>query len=202
MAGDDGLFQMELNLHPNEASGLLDIGDGALLGEQGWDLGFWAVLDEGEIEDCIAAIGHREGSPEEEGWEIERLHAEATGDGRQDRGRRGDHARRPHRLRLHSRLPLREQVRSLATQARLRSPLPRGRRRPRHRRPGDATRGLAPELRPPPPHQRRPERGRTGPDPTRQAVPREPSSPRPSSAARRRKRSGPASSMKTTTPST
>ncbi|HEV8045230.1 MAG TPA: hypothetical protein VGP38_08625 [Rubrobacter sp.] len=81
MAGDDGLFQMDLNLHPNEASGLLDIGNGALLGEHGWDLGFWAVLDEGEIEDCIAAIGHREGSPEDEGWEIERLHAEVTGDG-------------------------------------------------------------------------------------------------------------------------
>jgi len=81
MAGDNDLFQMDLNLHPNEASGLLDIGDGALLGEHGWDLGFWAVLDEGKIEDCIAAIGHREGSPEDEGWEIERLHAEVTGDG-------------------------------------------------------------------------------------------------------------------------
>ena len=81
MAWDDGLFQMDLNLHPNEASGLLDIGDRALLGEQGWDLGFWAVLDEGEIEDCIAAIGHREGSPENEGWEIERLRADAIGDG-------------------------------------------------------------------------------------------------------------------------
>ncbi|MGH3147335.1 MAG: hypothetical protein ACRDTR_16175, partial [Rubrobacter sp.] len=79
MTGDDGLFQMDLNLHPNEASGLLDFGNRTLLGEHGWDLGFWAVLDEGEIEDCIAAIGHREGSPEDEDWEIERLHAEATG---------------------------------------------------------------------------------------------------------------------------
>lgn len=79
MAGDDDLFQMELNLHPNEASGLLDIADKALLGEHGWDLGFWAVLDEGKVEDCIAAIGHREGSPEEEGWEIERLRTEAVG---------------------------------------------------------------------------------------------------------------------------
>ncbi len=75
MAGEDELFQMDLNLHPNEASGLLTIGDEALLGEHGWDLGFWAVLDEGEIEDCVAAIGHRRGSPEDEGWEIERLHA-------------------------------------------------------------------------------------------------------------------------------
>ena len=28
MADEDGLFQMELNLHPNEVSGLLTIGDG------------------------------------------------------------------------------------------------------------------------------------------------------------------------------
>ncbi|MBA3702705.1 MAG: hypothetical protein H0W79_07750 [Rubrobacteraceae bacterium] len=79
MAGEDELFQMELNLHPNEASGLLTIGNEELLGEHGWDLGFWAVLDEGEIEDCIAAIGHRRGSPDDEGWEIERLRAEASG---------------------------------------------------------------------------------------------------------------------------
>src|SRR5687767_12419047 len=79
MAGEDELFQMELNLHPNEASGLLTIGDEELLGEHGWDLGFWACLDEGKIEDCVAAIGHRRDSPEEEGWEIERLRAEASG---------------------------------------------------------------------------------------------------------------------------
>jgi hypothetical protein len=69
---------MELNLHPNEASGLLMIGNQELLEEHGWDLGFWACLDEGEIEDCVAAIGHRRGSPDEEGWEIERLRAEAS----------------------------------------------------------------------------------------------------------------------------
>ena len=77
MAGEDELFQMELNLHPNEASGLLMIGDEELLEEHGWDLGFWACLDDGEIEDCVAAIGHRHGYPDEEGWEIERLRAEA-----------------------------------------------------------------------------------------------------------------------------
>src|ERR671912_1589935 len=79
MAPKDELFQMDLNLHPNEASGLLTIEDEELLGEHGWDLGFWAVLDEGEIADCVAAIGHRRGSPEDEGWEIERLRAEVDG---------------------------------------------------------------------------------------------------------------------------
>jgi hypothetical protein len=77
---EDGLFQMDLNLHPNEASGLLVMEDEGLLGVHGWDLGFWAVLDEGKIEDCVAAIGHRRGSPQEDGWEIERLHARVTGD--------------------------------------------------------------------------------------------------------------------------
>ncbi len=77
---DDGLFQMDLNLHPNEASGLLTIEDEGLLGAHGWDLGFWAVLDEGEISSCVAAIGHRSDAPEGEGWEIERLRARVTGD--------------------------------------------------------------------------------------------------------------------------
>ena len=52
MADEDELFLMELNLHPNEASGLLTMGDGTLLGEHGWDLGFWtaeAVGRNGEI---------------------------------------------------------------------------------------------------------------------------------------------------------
>ena len=34
---EDGLFQMDLNLHPNEASGLLSIEDGGLLDAHGWD---------------------------------------------------------------------------------------------------------------------------------------------------------------------
>jgi hypothetical protein len=79
VALEDELFLMELNLHPNEASGLLTLGEAALLEEHGWDLGFWAVLDEGKIEDCVAAIGHRSSSPEGEGWEIEQLRASVDG---------------------------------------------------------------------------------------------------------------------------
>jgi hypothetical protein len=78
---EDGLHRLELNLHPNEASGLLAVEDGALLEAHGWELAFWAVLDEGEIEDCVAVIGHRAGAGIGEGWEIERLHAEPVGDG-------------------------------------------------------------------------------------------------------------------------
>jgi len=77
---DDGLHRLELNLRPNEASGLLAVEDEPLLEAQGWDLGFWAVLDEGEIEDCVAVIGHRRGASIGEGWEIERLRAEPIGD--------------------------------------------------------------------------------------------------------------------------
>ena len=87
MALNGELFLLELNLHPNEASGLLTMGDDALLEEHGWDLGFWVVLDEGEIEACVAAIGHRRGSPEGEGWEIERLRARRPHPLRHGRGR-------------------------------------------------------------------------------------------------------------------
>ena len=76
----EGLRELDLNLHPNEASGLLTVEDGALLEAHGWDLAFWAVLDEGEIEDCIAVIGHQSGAGIAEGWEIERLRARAVGD--------------------------------------------------------------------------------------------------------------------------
>ncbi|MCA3747714.1 MAG: hypothetical protein IN808_01050 [Rubrobacter sp.] len=79
MATKDGLHRLELNLHPNEASGLLTIEEDGLLRPRGWDLGFWAVLDEGEIQDCIAVIGHREGAEPGEGWEIERLRATPAG---------------------------------------------------------------------------------------------------------------------------
>jgi hypothetical protein len=77
---EDGLHRLELNLHPNEASGLLAVEDEPLLEAHGWELAFWAVLDEGEIEDCIAVIGHRSGADIAEGWEIERLHAEPLDD--------------------------------------------------------------------------------------------------------------------------
>jgi hypothetical protein len=77
---EDGLHRLELNLHPNEASGLLAVNDEPLLEAHGWELAFWAVLDEGEIEDCVAVIGHRRDAGIEEGWEIERLRAEPIGD--------------------------------------------------------------------------------------------------------------------------
>ena len=76
---EDGLHRLELNLHPNEASGLLAVEDGTLLEAHGWELAFWAVLDEGEIEDCVAVIGHRDGAGIGGGWEIERLRAEPLG---------------------------------------------------------------------------------------------------------------------------
>lgn len=80
MADNEGLFQLDLDLHPNEASGLLTVENEGLLGAHGWDFAFWAVLDEGEIRDCVAVIGHREGAAMDEGWDIERLHAVASGD--------------------------------------------------------------------------------------------------------------------------
>ena len=76
----EGLQELDLNLHPNEASGLLTVEDGALLGAHGWDLAFFAVLDEGRIEDCVAVIGHQSGVGIADGWEIERLRARTVGD--------------------------------------------------------------------------------------------------------------------------
>ena len=79
---DDGLHRLELNLHPNEASGLLTVEDEPLLESHGWEFAFWAVLDEGEIENCVAIIGHKRDAAISGGWEIERLHAAPPGDAR------------------------------------------------------------------------------------------------------------------------
>jgi len=78
--GEDGLHQLSLNLHPNEALGLLTVQNDALLEAHGWEFALWAVLDEGEIHDCVAIIGHGRGAALEEGWEIDRLYAIPTGD--------------------------------------------------------------------------------------------------------------------------
>lgn len=75
-----GLEQLDLNLHPNEASGLLTVSDEALLEAHGWEFAFWVVMDEGRVEDCVGVIGHKEGTQIGEGWEIDRFHAALKGD--------------------------------------------------------------------------------------------------------------------------
>jgi hypothetical protein len=77
-AGAEGLYQFDLDLYPNEASGLLIVENGALLRAHGWDRAFWVVLDEGSVDHCVALVGHRRDAPGgdlEDGWEIERLRA-------------------------------------------------------------------------------------------------------------------------------
>ena len=77
-AGDDVLT--DLDLDPNEASGLLRVGDPALLAHFGWDRGFWAVLDEMDVAECVVLIGHRDGEPLDAGWSVERLNGAHSGD--------------------------------------------------------------------------------------------------------------------------
>ena len=78
------LNQYNLDMHPNEASGLLAIESEALLGQHGWDLAFWVVMDEGVVQDCVALAGHRRDAGDlSDGWEIERLHAVPVGDTKQ-----------------------------------------------------------------------------------------------------------------------
>jgi len=78
ISGPEGLHQFDLDLHPNEASGLLIIENEELLDAHGWDLAFWVVLDEGSVDHCVALVGHRRdagGRDLDDGWGIERLHA-------------------------------------------------------------------------------------------------------------------------------
>ncbi|CAN5291173.1 hypothetical protein BH24ACT19_BH24ACT19_17650 [soil metagenome] len=81
IGGVEDLHQYNLNLYPNEASGMLAIENEKLLAEHGWDRAFWVCLDEGEVTDCIALVGHKSGTGTdlESDWEIARLHTVAVG---------------------------------------------------------------------------------------------------------------------------
>jgi hypothetical protein len=77
---DHELASIDLDLAPNEASGLLPVADRPLLDAHGWDHAFWVVLDEGPVEVSVAVVGHAAGAEVAAGWTIERLHAIVEGD--------------------------------------------------------------------------------------------------------------------------
>ncbi|MCT7661315.1 hypothetical protein [Mycobacterium deserti] len=64
------LVAVDLAHEGNEASDLVHVDNQALLDAHGWDFGFWTVLDEGSVEDCIAVLGHARGAAADSGWEI------------------------------------------------------------------------------------------------------------------------------------
>ena len=71
----------DLDLDPNEASGLLQVGDPALLDHFGFDRGFWAVMDEVDVTECVVLLGHAAGEDLHEGWAVERLHGQRNSPG-------------------------------------------------------------------------------------------------------------------------
>ncbi|CAN5132442.1 hypothetical protein BH20ACT8_BH20ACT8_16550 [soil metagenome] len=70
----------DLNLDPNEASGLVRVDDQRLLERRGWDRAFWSVLDEVDIADGLALLGHRSGGDLARDWEVERVACRRIGD--------------------------------------------------------------------------------------------------------------------------
>ena len=66
----------DLDLDPNEASGLVRVRNAALLEHFGFDRGFWAVLDEQDITECVVLLGHAAGEDLSQGWSVEKLQAE------------------------------------------------------------------------------------------------------------------------------
>ena len=69
------MITVDLAHEGNEASDLLHVDNQALLDAHGWEFGFWTVLDEGSVEDCIAVLGHAKGAELDSGWEISPLPA-------------------------------------------------------------------------------------------------------------------------------
>src|SRR5688572_1538744 len=76
----------DLDLDPNEASGLLRVGEAALLEHFGFDRGFWAVLDEVDVTECVVLLGHTAGRDLQEGWKGEQLKGRRTAEGKLAKG--------------------------------------------------------------------------------------------------------------------
>jgi len=76
------LHALRLNLDPNEASGLVDVADDAILERYGWDHAFWTVLDEADVDDAIGVIGHLRDAAEDDeaAWETRKLAVRRSGD--------------------------------------------------------------------------------------------------------------------------
>ena len=69
----------ELDLKPNEASGLLRIGSDEVLHHFGWDRGFFAVLDEVDAAESVVLLGHAQDQPLDDGWTAKRLQGRRDG---------------------------------------------------------------------------------------------------------------------------
>ncbi|MGI8575727.1 MAG: hypothetical protein ACR2MA_10405 [Egibacteraceae bacterium] len=78
LGSPDDLHNVDLELDPNEASGMTTVDhDDDLLERLGWHIGFWVVLDEGRVENCIALIGREQATDQpDEGWQVHRLQCE------------------------------------------------------------------------------------------------------------------------------
>jgi CHAD domain-containing protein len=70
----DPLRELEVEIDPNEASGMSPLTAPAVLAAHGWDQAFWVILDDVPVDAGIVAVGHRAdaGHPEQ-GWEARRL---------------------------------------------------------------------------------------------------------------------------------
>ena len=75
----DDLHLVDLDLHPNESSGLMPAHAPELLETFGWHAAFWTVLDDGVVDHCIALFGRRaDAASLTAGWEIRRLRGHVT----------------------------------------------------------------------------------------------------------------------------
>lgn len=71
------MHETDLHLEPNEASDLCRVFEPEVLARYGWDRAFVTVLDEAVAEDALALLVHTAGAPLDEGWEAQRVPADA-----------------------------------------------------------------------------------------------------------------------------
>lgn len=78
--GGEGLREVELEVDPNEGSGLCPLTSEAVLEAHGWGYGFWVALDDTSVAEGLVALGHARLQPGVvRDWEAQRLATEVVG---------------------------------------------------------------------------------------------------------------------------
>ncbi|HPO13121.1 MAG TPA: hypothetical protein PLI09_06715 [Candidatus Hydrogenedentes bacterium] len=80
----DSLVEVDQPVAGYEASDLLAVQNSGILEVRGWDIGFWTISDEKEIQKNLALIGHEKGAPLEKNWRVEPVAVRAASKAKTD----------------------------------------------------------------------------------------------------------------------
>lgn len=84
VAWSESLVEVDQPVAGYEASDLLAVQNRGILEARGWDIGFWTISDEKEIQKNLAMIGHEKGAPLGKNWHVEPVAVRAASKAKTD----------------------------------------------------------------------------------------------------------------------